>query len=1191
MLLQYFHKPEQLDAKAQNPAKSTALQMAMWASNDVAVELLVDAGVDVNTKDWKGKTCLDIALEGLGTLVAGPVTGSREDHKQKIGRVVNIVRLLGQKTGWPGRLSGFHTLSRALMSAEPLVERMHRSAHQVSFMRQLEKDIFAIVGNGYTEIIKHGDMILNALLKHIVEQWAKGAVRVDLDCGVVWHRGLEVLEPSDSYETVRGAIPWCKNLVNARLQDFQRAAAFEWVLDTLLQRDQDEASRSANDLHAFARTRDVSDLIAPNLLRYPETLLEAYKRILEKEEVTFRDNEKAQIGRFLNVLRLRQEAIKAKNFPLPEFDDEFQTFHFKTLQPVPLELSTALVTVQVVIRCRCYAPGVIGPFSKSDMVRFTKRATSVDAGIWASRVVQFRKFKRELCQSIQEWKSSLEVVDKCNDISLLPWILQANDLLGYPRPEERPDEPQKNKPSGILPWPKLGIDYKPLNAEDQELRLLTLHHSGASAQEGDLVSCSMDHFCFLELSTQYRAFRDSVDSATSLLEETLSWEKHVTTVESETGDKISRYSWGDFSTLSYTWGSRDDLRPILLNGTRVLIGANLEAALRVLREQDDFRGGLKLWVDAICLNQEDLDEKARLLPYMQHFYRISSKVVVWLGPDDSLQPLTTVRSFLKEHVPASVLATLSMLAASKAAIRIPKPVDFVAHVLPALLNIMNRPYWMRLWIMQEITTTAYRKDVYLGRDKISMAELGILFSIYAMVISRRDGYATDDVDERTVNAMSGTVGHILSLLGQDEVYASSKGFGSDNTGILVGDWTNYIYLGGLTEVSDERDRVYGLLGLMQPWIVEHIKPDYKKSAAQVYVDLSKAIVTAMGSFDDLLIGTASRSVDGLPSWGVNLRETGKLLGQHNKAPGYLSPVAAFYATRKFTSVFNYDIPEQWKPSFAFSPDDNMLTVRAVKVDTIDGTSGPIYRTGTRSRILDIPVKHPAQPPIPNSDASDAAELLAALARIIKGDLHDRSMHGFFDTAGGSAPSLEETHTALFSIPWFEGSTLTPVEEDDLIAVGWAAVLRLENFVLFHLWRCEHADFPVWGGLTLRDYFPASTAELRKRGTDGLVPVAAVVDALVMVRMIETRALITTASRRWLGSTSADVRKGDPVVIVPGCSFPVLLRSRPRAEEDGNSDDEDLFEVVGECYIEGLMNGEVVEWVEKGELQMEDLRLV
>jgi hypothetical protein len=91
-----------------------------------------------------------------------------------------------------------------------------------------------------------------------------------------------------------------------------------------------------------------------------------------------------------------------------------------------------------------------------------------------------------------------------------------------------------------------------------------------------------------------------------------------------------------YEALSYCWGDSDVVSPIrftqhvdshdsyFLNGT-----TNLCAALLRLRRPDAPR---ILWVDAICINQQDNMEKTRQLALMGHIYKQAARVVVWLGP-------------------------------------------------------------------------------------------------------------------------------------------------------------------------------------------------------------------------------------------------------------------------------------------------------------------------------------------------------------------------------------------------------------------------------------------------------------------------------------------------------------------------------------------------------------------------------
>src|SRR5687768_5449484 len=68
---------------------------------------------------------------------------------------------------------------------------------------------------------------------------------------------------------------------------------------------------------------------------------------------------------------------------------------------------------------------------------------------------------------------------------------------------------------------------------------------------------------------------------------------------------------GDYAALSYVRGDENDTRRIVVNDQEVSVTANLATALKAFSDQAEFEGSFKLWVDAICINQMDLEERAR----------------------------------------------------------------------------------------------------------------------------------------------------------------------------------------------------------------------------------------------------------------------------------------------------------------------------------------------------------------------------------------------------------------------------------------------------------------------------------------------------------------------------------------------------------------------------------------------------
>jgi hypothetical protein len=84
-----------------------------------------------------------------------------------------------------------------------------------------------------------------------------------------------------------------------------------------------------------------------------------------------------------------------------------------------------------------------------------------------------------------------------------------------------------------------------------------------------------------------------------------------------------------YNALSYYWGDPTRRRKILLDGATISITENLEAAIRYLRLQDK---PLPMWIDALCINQEDDAEKSEKIDQMRQIYAQAFLVTTWLGP-------------------------------------------------------------------------------------------------------------------------------------------------------------------------------------------------------------------------------------------------------------------------------------------------------------------------------------------------------------------------------------------------------------------------------------------------------------------------------------------------------------------------------------------------------------------------------
>src|SRR5690625_1839760 len=107
---------------------------------------------------------------------------------------------------------------------------------------------------------------------------------------------------------------------------------------------------------------------------------------------------------------------------------------------------------------------------------------------------------------------------------------------------------------------------------------------------------------------------------------------------------MSKYSMDNlpkYVTLSYTWGAPQDgsdggeygqKSPIRVNDQSFLVLRNLFEALQGLHRRWNFEDDTQhLWIDAICINQHDLGERAAQVGIMDQVYKRSSTTAIWLG--------------------------------------------------------------------------------------------------------------------------------------------------------------------------------------------------------------------------------------------------------------------------------------------------------------------------------------------------------------------------------------------------------------------------------------------------------------------------------------------------------------------------------------------------------------------------------
>lgn len=304
--------------------------------------------------------------------------------------------------------------------------------------------------------------------------------------------------------------------------------------------------------------------------------------------------------------------------------------------------------------------------------------------------------------------------------------------------------------------------------------------------------------------------------------------------------------------LSYTWGDPSNPSLLYCNGATLSITSNLDTALRHLRLQT---GPRTLWVDAICINQADVEERNQQVALMRDVYTMASQVIAWLGeehPSDSGamefgDPNPPSRNSSEKEKALKVIGLQAKLWSS-----------FVAAK-----SLIQRPWFSRAWIIQE-AALARRLQVQCGNKAIDWESLhanlrlmnGMLDESGAQVTFNNNHYQRMEFVDFTRRRIE------LDRSGARLPRAAEE----RSKGSLAWLQLHSAVVNARSDgASDRRYHVYALLGLIDESDGELLPVDYSRPYTIVFGDFIRRIIRRTGSLSALGQIDSSRSTD-LESW-------------------------------------------------------------------------------------------------------------------------------------------------------------------------------------------------------------------------------------------------------------------------------------------------------------------------------------
>ncbi|KAK3899520.1 heterokaryon incompatibility protein-domain-containing protein [Staphylotrichum tortipilum] len=406
-----------------------------------------------------------------------------------------------------------------------------------------------------------------------------------------------------------------------------------------------------------------------------------------------------------------------------------------------------------------------------------------------------------------------------------------------------------------------------------------------------------------------------------------------------------------YDALSYAWGL--DRRPhaIICDGRRLFVTKSLFHALCQLRRNGQTA---LLWVDAVCINQVDDEEKSVQVRIMRQIYESAGEVKVWLGLEEASDAMGLVllrqvyrrcgRTNPGDLVTRdwTILEFLSLPGMEDPAWR-------------AVLKILHRPYFSRIWIVQEFLR-ARRRTVLLGPHKVDgdilLAFAGAMEKyprISEAVGSNSTISTTLIVDAAWANPPVGSqpVPDPADPAGPARQIAIPAAVTPPIVTLWFLDFTASQYGGALMlellnwtrmfKAKDPRDRIFALVGLASYFddeFADHLV-DYKKPLVEVQTELARWFLKNHRRTESMMFSYvgATGQAPSLPSW----------------VPDWAGDGGISMATRSLVATF-YEYDDSAIPNpFVYRRflSDGSIEIECTILDVVESTINDIpYMTST-----------------------------------------------------------------------------------------------------------------------------------------------------------------------------------------------------------------------------------------------------
>jgi len=568
-----------------------------------------------------------------------------------------------------------------------------------------------------------------------------------------------------------------------------------------------------------------------------------------------------------------------------------------------------------------------------------------------------------------------------------------------------------------------------------------------------------------------------------------------------------------FVAVSYAWGEGLPDVPILCNYQRMEVTGELFRCLNEISRA--IQTPTLLWIDQVCIDQRNVDEKSRQVSLMLDIYRAATEVIVWLEDlnwnlfgSPTLALLQRLAEF--SRTPAGEQSRRDM--AQGDILKVVRAYhdaglgDVDSRALKGFLRLLSCPWHSRTWVVQEVVVA--RKITVCGRGSFKV-DWKTFVDAAALVF------------QGSLSLLGGSVGSIQYA--QQQLSLTQWLRKDSNLPLL-----RLLMSARAFKAKDPKDKVFALYGLSKEGKDLQIPIDYRHSLARVYGGIALAILKRDRCLDFLSVPRKdSGLLPPLPSWIPDWREpSGALLslGLGGPVGGSGLEFCEFRSSRSsLARPQTYD-------------EDGLLKIETLCFDsilTLCEVLNPDLRTEDLSKIL-------------NSDAYNEVDIL--------GEHHTMDTWMASATQGAKLEPKSENDTEIFYQVVSAGRSKKEDGQDRIMWKHWVILGRWKRWIVK---CCQHLPFQK----VMIQKLHLSLYKLAAHTGNWLD----ISDFITRVILPSTGRRLGRSARNYLALLPKDAEVGDKIFLAKGSKTPLLLR--PAEDRPG------LWTFVGDCYVHGIMYGE------------------